>query len=78
MKLNKMFSVIIIGLTIGASLADAARQVTVHGYHRKNGTFVQPYHRTAPNRTKFDNWSSKGNTNPYTGKRGNKSPFKNN
>jgi hypothetical protein len=26
--------------------------------------------RSAPNGTKADNWSSKGNVNPYTGKEG--------
>ena len=40
---------------------------TVHGYYRKNGTYVQPYHRTDPNQYRFDNYSSQGNVNPYTG-----------
>ena len=44
--------------------------VRVSGYYRKNGTYVQPYFRTAPNSTKNDNFSTKGNVNPYTGKPG--------
>ncbi|GAA4406773.1 hypothetical protein GCM10023187_26640 [Nibrella viscosa] len=40
------------------------------GYYRKDGTYVQPYFRTAPNSTNRDNFSTKGNTNPYTGKPG--------
>ena len=44
----------------------------VPGYTRKNGTRVQPYHRTSPNSTQRDNFSTKGNINPYTGKRGTK------
>jgi len=47
-----------------------SRHVHVNGYYKKNGTYVQPYHRTAPNSTKRDNFSTKGNTNPYTGKPG--------
>src|SRR5258708_1667075 len=42
----------------------------VHGYTKKNGTHVNSYHRTKANRTKLDNYSTKGNTNPYTGKAG--------
>jgi len=49
--------------------------VHVRNYVRHNGRFVSPYVRTAPNRTKLDNWSTRGNTNPYTGKFGTKSPF---
>jgi len=48
--------------------------VHVHGYTRKNGTVVRPYTRTAENGTQRDNFSTKGNINPYTGKRGTKKP----
>lgn len=30
----------------------------------------QPHVRTAPNKTKNDNWSTRGNVNPRTGKEG--------
>lgn len=46
--------------------------VHVNGYTRKDGTYVAPHERTAPNSTKNDNWSTKGNVNPYTGKAGTK------
>lgn len=49
---------------------------TVRGYTRKNGTYVAPHRQTNPNKTKKDNWSSKGNVNPDTGKRGTKDPDK--
>ena len=39
--------------------------VSVRGYYRSNGTYVKPHMRTAPNGTKRDNFSYKGNTNPY-------------
>ena len=45
---------------------------TAHGYVTQRGTYVAPYHRTAPNHTKNDNFSTRGNYNPYTGKKGTK------
>ncbi len=45
-------------------------QVHVNGYFRKDGTYVQPYYRSSPNDTTDDNYSTKGNYNPYTGERG--------
>lgn len=41
-------------------------QVVVRGYYRKNGTYVQPHVRTAPNSTITDNYSYRGNYNPNT------------
>jgi len=34
-----------------------------------------PYYRTSPNSFKFDNWSTKGNYNPLTGKKGYTNPY---
>lgn len=42
------------------------------GYTKKDGTHVDGYMKTAPNSTEKDNFSTKGNTNPYTGKEGTK------
>jgi hypothetical protein len=49
-------------------------QVHVNGYTKKDGTYVQPHERTAPNSTNMDNYSTKGNVNPYTGQLGTKEP----
>lgn len=49
-----------------------AKVVHVKGYTRKDGTYVAPHVRTSPNRTKSDNYSTRGNVNPYTGKAGTK------
>jgi hypothetical protein len=46
--------------------------VHVQGYTKKDGTYVAPHDRTAPNNTKNDNWSTRGNVNPETGKAGTK------
>lgn len=44
--------------------------VHVRGYYRKDGTYVAPHERSAPDGDFDNNWSTKGNVNPYTGKEG--------
>lgn len=44
----------------------------VRPYTTSNGVHVQGHHATNPNGTRADNWSTKGNVNPYTGKAGTK------
>ena len=46
----------------------------VSGYYRQDGTYVEPYYRTRPNRTETDNYSSSPNVNPYTGELGRRKP----
>lgn len=54
----------------------SAGQTRVRGsINRRTGSYTQPHVRTRPNRTKIDNWSTKGNINPYTGKKGSKNPW---
>lgn len=48
---------------------------SVSGHFRSNGTYVQPHRATNPNTSKLDNWSTRGNVNPYTGQSGTKNPF---
>lgn len=48
----------------------------VRGYVKSNGTYVQPYFRSTPNYTRFDNYSTRGNYNPYTGSKGYTIPYK--
>lgn len=54
-----------------------AKDIMVQGYYRSNGTYVAPHHRSAPNNTKYDNYSSQGNINPYTGQQGTVNPYGN-
>ncbi|MDO8468695.1 MAG: hypothetical protein Q7S29_02970 [Candidatus Peribacter sp.] len=42
----------------------------VDSYFRNDGTFVNQYNRTVPDSTLLNNWSTKGNTNPFTGQKG--------
>lgn len=50
--------------------APAFASVRVHGYTTKRGTYVNSYTRTSPDSTRYNNYSHKGNYNPYTGKKG--------
>jgi hypothetical protein len=57
-----------------ALASSAFAQVHVNGYMKSNGTYVQPHMRSSPNSTTLDNYSTKGNVNPYTGQAGTKNP----
>ncbi len=46
----------------------------VRGYTKINGTYVAPHLKTYSNHTQRDNYSSRPNINPYTGKSGTKLP----
>lgn len=48
--------------------------VSVRGYYRRDGTYVAPYWRSKADGTTSNNWSTRGNINPYTGKRGTRRP----
>jgi hypothetical protein len=58
------------GLVALVLAASAIGQVRVRGYVRKDGTYVAPHYRSSPNGTKADNYSTRGNYNPHTGKPG--------
>ena len=81
--------VVVIGLKV-ATLAfrsnqrnavnHAGRNMAIHaatdvnGYYRANGTYVKPHHRSWPDGNIFNNFSTEGNVNPYTGKLGTHKP----
>jgi len=58
-----------------ALCATAAHADTVNGHFRKNGTYVESYQRSNRNNTTLDNYSTRGNVNPYTGKQGTQNPY---
>ena len=41
-------------------------------YVKRNGTYVAPHYKTTPDKTKNNNYSTRGNANPMTGKEGTK------
>lgn len=55
--------------------SNGASHVHIQGHTRSNGTYVAPHVRTRPDTTLLNNWSTKGNVNPYTGKSGTRSPY---
>jgi len=59
-----------IGLFINLTAQTNSKEVYVKPYVKSNGTVVEGHYRTAPNSTNRDNFSTKGNTNPHTGKPG--------
>lgn len=63
-------------VTLGVLLAvTAAAQTHVNGYTRRDGTYVAPHVRTTPDGNRFNNYSTQGNINPYTGRVGTQNPF---
>lgn len=70
-----MMKLAILALAL-ASGGVMAQSHSTKGYVKKDGTYVAPSVATNPNDTKADNYSSKGNTNPLTGKEGTVDPYK--
>ncbi|MBI2448625.1 hypothetical protein HYV44_03690 [Candidatus Microgenomates bacterium] len=73
--MKRYIGTIVLGLfilTIGifAVPNSASAYVRVKGYSTKRGTYVMPYYKTKSDKKKFNNFSSKGNFNPFTSKKG--------
>ena len=61
----------IIALALAAAFATPALAGQfVKGHTRSDGTYVASHYRSTPNNVQYDNYSTKGNSNPYTGERG--------
>ncbi len=60
-------ALLVISILIFAGSA-FAKDTYVKGYNRSNGTYVQPHYRTSPDNSLHNNYSTKGNVNPYTGR----------
>lgn len=73
--MKKTIILSVISLSIFSLLAFVspveAKTVKVKGYYKPSTMkYVAPSYRTSPNKTKLDNYSTKGNYNPYSGKKG--------
>jgi hypothetical protein len=55
--------------------SEARSDTRVKGYVKKGGKAVSPYKRKSPNKSKLDNYGTKGNVNPNTHKVGKEDPF---
>lgn len=68
--MKKTLLVLAIALS-GQAIADNY----VQGYTRRDGTYVQPHYQTQADRNPYNNYSSQGNSNPYTGQQGYRDPI---
>jgi hypothetical protein len=69
--MKRLFAFLLAALVAAPVLADEY----VQGYYRKDGTYVQGYHRTTPDNNPYNNFSTRGNVNPYTGQSGTVNPY---
>ena len=77
MKKLLAMSLVLVIMGVGLLNVVEARTVSVKGYYKPStGRYVAPSYRTSPNKTKIDNYSTKGNYNPYTGKKGYSNPYR--
>ncbi|MBU1091893.1 hypothetical protein KKA27_03480 [Patescibacteria group bacterium] len=57
-----------------AGKGEAEAYSYTRGYYRRStGSYVMPYYKSNRDSFKWNNFSSKGNVNPFTGKKGYKS-----
>ena len=70
----KKLVAIFVGLALFSPAMAVDAQTRVKGYYRSNGTYVAPHYRSSPNSSTYDNYSTRGNVNPYTGQAGTRDP----
>jgi len=68
-NLKKIISFILLSPCLLIS-QNAFADVYVNGYTRSDGSYVGGHYRSSPNSSVYDNWSTYGNVNPYTGQKG--------
>ena len=75
MKINlKLLATTVLLISLFTILLPAkteARASRVKSYYKKSSyKYVAPYYRSSKDSVKFNNYSAKGNYNPFTGKKG--------
>ena len=65
-------TILLFSFLFTAGIVSAQTSVWQNGYTKSNGTYVNGHYKTTSNSTNWDNYSTKGNTNPYSGKSGTK------
>jgi hypothetical protein len=82
-KFTQLFLILIFGLTLLFNPGEASARghrgyghTHVRAYTTKSGRHVRAHMRSHSDHSKLNNWSTKGNVNPYTGKIGTKDPYK--
>lgn len=72
----QVLAIAVLAVSLMLPLTSNARQVKVRGYFKQNGTYVAPHIRTSPDRSIWNNYSTKGNFNPYSGQQGTVNPYR--
>ena len=57
-------------ISTGPGTGSKSSATHVHGYTKKDGTYVEPHQRTTPDKKFENNYTTKGNQNTATGKDG--------
>jgi hypothetical protein len=66
--------ILVVAVLLAVAAPAFAGDTYVKGYIKKDGTYVAPYHRTTPNSTTSDNYSTYPTINPWTGQQGTRQP----
>lgn len=64
----KTLSILLFLLISGVAYSQSSTYV--NGYYKSDGTYVEGYYKTNTNQTNHDNYSTVGQTNPYTSTNG--------
>lgn len=75
MKYFTFVFVLMLGVFVLTSSAEAATRV--RGYVKRSGTYVAPHYKSNKDSLKYNNYSTQGNYNPFTGKKGYVKPYNN-
>ena len=68
--IKKITTLAILTISAFSFTESSYADVWVNGHYKSSGSYVQPHYRSSPDSSIYNNWSYRGNTNPYTGKRG--------
>lgn len=67
---------LVAALLAAPALLHAQSSHYVRPHVTKNGTYVEGHRQTNPDASRFNNWGTQGNYNPYTGQPGTIDPYK--
>lgn len=70
-----MKKAVVIAAALALVSVSAVADKYTSGYVKRDGTYVQGHYSTSPNGSKLDNYSTRGNVNPYTGQAGTVNPY---
>ena len=74
-KLISISATLFLFVSLVFAVSAEARTISTRGYYKPStGSYVMPHYKTSPNNSRLDNFSTRGNYNPYTGKTGKVNP----